>query len=133
MKTVGIDIDGTLRDLDDKIDEYLYIDHKKKFELWKQNPAVWDRLNKAFDGDQETVRDWLYGNRAFHIFGQAPKMYKAAMDHVNAIAKRARANGGIEVYISSVQREQSIIATLFWLSKTGCKVSNIKFFETHEE
>lgn len=133
MKTVAIDIDGTLRDLDAQLDKMLEIDHPTKVTPFRSFPKEWNRLDIAFNHDRDAVLKWLYGERAFHIFAQAPKMYKDVVDHLNAIDKRARAHGDIELVISSVQREQSIPATLFWLAKMGCRVRHIRFFDTFEE
>lgn len=132
MKTVAIDIDGTLRDLDAQLEKMLELDHPHKVKAFRSFPAEWNRLDIAFNHDREAVLNWLYGERAFHIFGQAPRMYKSVIDHLNALDKRARVNG-IRLILSSVQREQSIPATLFWLAKMGCRVHHIRFFDSFEE
>lgn len=133
MKTVAIDIDGTLRDLDVSLEKYLEIDHPTRLDTFVNSTEHWDALDRAFDGDREAVVNWLYGQRAFQTFGQAPKMYRDVIDHLNALDKRARINGDVRIVISSVQQEQSITATLFWLSKMGCRVHDIKFYDSFEE
>lgn len=133
MRTIGIDIDGTLRNLDAMLEKYLEIDYPKYLKAFQSHPKSWDRLDIAFKGDREAVVDWLYGQRAFQTFGQAPKMYREVIDHVNALQKRALSMGDVRLVISSVQREQSIPATLFWLAKMGCRVNTINFYRTFDE
>lgn len=132
MKTVGIDIDGTLRNLDDALEKYLEIDHPHRLSTFQKATDRWDKLDLAFDGDRAAVVDWLYGSRAFQTFGQAPKMYRDVVEHLNALDKRGR-SAGVRICISSVQRDQSIPATLFWLAKMGCRVHQIRFYDSFEE
>jgi hypothetical protein len=133
MKRIGIDIDGTLRNLDYNIEKYLSIDYPHRVKRFIQAKHDWNKLDLAFDGDRDAVCNWLYGSRAFHIFGQAPKMYPAVMDHLNALVKRAANTDDIELWISTVQREQSITATLFWLAKNGCRATNIRFYNSFNQ
>jgi hypothetical protein len=130
MIRIAMDIDGTLRNLDAQLEKYLEIDHPHRLRRFQDNPQAWNKLDIAFGDDRKAVTDWLYGDRAFHLFGQAPKMYPAVMDHLNALSKRAQAADDVELWISSVQRDQSITATLFWLAKNGCRVPNIKFYNS---
>lgn len=132
MKTIAIDIDGTLRDLDANLAKWLEQDHPEKLATFESNPARWDRLDEAFGGDTDSVHRWIYDERAFHLFGQAPKMYPKVIDHLNALNKLCKMND-IKLTISSVQRDQSIMATLFWLSKNGCKVNNYAFHSTFKD
>lgn len=129
---VGIDVDGTLRNIDQQIVKMLEIDHPTKVTAFNSFPKEWNRLDIAFKQDRDAVLKWLYDERAFHIFAQAPKMYRDVVDHLNAVDRRARERG-IELVISSVQRDQSITATLFWLSKMGCRVRHIQFYNSFEE
>jgi len=132
MRTIAIDIDGTLRNLDIALEKYLEVDHPHRVKTFTSNPESWNKLDLAFGGDRDAVMDWLYGTRAFQTFGQAPKMYRDVIDHLNALDKRARAVGD-RIILSSVQREQSITATLFWLAKNGCKVHHYRFFDSFDE
>lgn len=129
MKTIAIDIDGTLRDLDSRIDEILEQDHPLKVGTFRKEVDKWDKLDRAFNNDREAVLKWLYDERAFQLFGQAGKMYPQVIDHINALVKMAEnyTEDHVEIIISSVQRAQSIPATLFWLSKNGCKAKQYHF------
>ena len=133
MKTIAIDIDGTIRDLDSKIIEYLEKDHPHRVKAFEKAGGRWDRLVVSFNNNRESVTNWLYDERAFHLFGAAPKMYTQVIDHLNAISKIAElADEDYEVSISSVQYRQSITATLFWLAKQGCRIKSIKFHDDFE-
>ena len=132
-KTIAIDIDGTLRNIDTAIELYLEVDHPHRVRPFVSNTDAWNRLDIAFDNDRDAVMHWLYEERAFHIFGQSPKMYPAVIDQLNALQKLADLSGKYEVWLSSVQRDQSITSTLFWLSKNGCRIRNIRFFDSFDQ
>lgn len=132
-KTIAIDIDGTLRNIDEKIRSLLKIDHPHRVKAFDEFCEYWDRLDKCFNNDREAVLKWMYDDRPFQIFGLAGKMYTRVIDHVNALVKMTEQTEEYEIIISSVQSKQSIPATLFWLSKHGCKAKHIHFFDTFDK
>lgn len=133
MIKIAIDIDNTLRDFGTAVEKWIEIDHPDKLQRLLDHNNEWNRLNRAFNDDREAVEKWMWEERVFQLFGQAPKVYPDVIEHVNALAKRADANPNIELWLASVQRLQSITATLFWLAKNGCRAQNIKFYTDHEQ
>ncbi|MFW9875185.1 MAG: hypothetical protein ACFFG0_18930 [Candidatus Thorarchaeota archaeon] len=129
---IAIDIDAVLRDAMTKIDHQLGKDFPEKQTVLRAYKNDWNCITRAFnDNDQELI-DWMYHLRAFHIFGQAPKVYPKVMEHLNALNSWAKRND-IEIWLWSHQIEKSIPATLFWLAKNGCEIENYKFYTTSED
>lgn len=131
-KTISIDIDGTIRDLIFQIEKYIEIDHYDKYHAFLETKNIkFNSLDKIF-GSKEKVYEWMYEQRVFELFGMAPRLHPKIIDELNMFTLAAEQQG-YDVWISSVQFDRSIPATLFWLSKNGCKVPNIKFFRTMKE
>ena len=83
-------------------------------------------------GGKENLFKWMYDERVFHIFGMAGKTHPKVIDHLNIFSNFAEQNG-YKTIITSVQRDRSIIATLHWLSKNGCKIKNYLFFDNFKD
>lgn len=130
--TIAVDIDGTLRNLENQIETILEYDHPEKLEKFKQNTGVVYRtLDDVFD-NQEELFQWMYEERVFELFGRAGRLHPKVIDDLNFFTVAAR-NVGFDVVIASVQRNQSITATMHWLSKNGCKVPRYEFFNTMQD
>ena len=132
IKKISIDIDETLRDLKTQIERYLETDHPDKLDKYLElRNKHFNSLDTLF-ASKEEFNIWMYDERVFELFGKAPRVHPKVIDELNAFALSSQ-RCGYEVWLSSVQRDRSITATLFWLSKHGCRVSNYKFFGTMEE
>lgn len=130
--TIAVDIDGTLRDLESQIEKYLEDDHPDKFEKYLELKGnVYRTLDPLF-ATREEVYQWMYEERVFELFGMARRTHPKVIDDLNIFANTAKSQG-FEVVISSVQRDRSATATLHWLSKWGCKVQHIRFFDSFRE
>lgn len=135
MKIVSVDIDGTLRDIEKTIPFYIERDFSDELSRYyediagdPENPSQYGTLSMFFE-DQRVTREferWLYFDRAFHIFGLAPKTNQKVVDHLNMLC----ADPTLSVWLTSVQKHSSIISTFFWLAKNGVKAKNVKFFDS---
>jgi hypothetical protein len=129
---IGIDVDGTLRDLEFQIEKFLKMDHPDKLEIFYKNK---DKKYRSLEGAFKSTEDlfeWMYNERGFELFGQAPKIHSRIIDDLNIFYQSAL-NSGYDVIISTVQRNRSVAATLFWLSRWGCRVQNIICFNSFKE
>lgn len=131
---IGIDIDGTLRDIEDVLEHFIEKDHPKSLEEFRRRKGnTYRLLDKLpdFSSIAEVYR-WMYEERVFEIFGTSPRLHSRIIDNVNAFADSAKATG-FDVVLATVQRNQSVTATLHWLARWGCKVQNVLCFDTGEE
>lgn len=132
MKTIAVDIDGTLRDLETQIGVFLEFDHPEKYKEWiPEFGKVYRSLSPVFESEAEVFK-WMYDERVFELFGKAERLHKKVIDDLNMFTIAAKQNGW-DVVIASVQRDRSITATLHWLSKYGCRVPTINFFHTFQD
>jgi hypothetical protein len=132
IKTIAVDIDGTLRNLDLQFDKYIEEDFPDKIDTFRATrDETYRALDPLFDS-QESLYSWMYEERVFELFGTALRLHKNVIDDLNIFTKVAK-NHGYDVVIASVQREQSATATMHWLSKWGCKVQSYQFFDTMQD
>ncbi len=128
---IAIDIDGTLRDLESQIEKYFeedFPDHIEKFLELKGKD--YQSLDPVI-GRDETIK-WLYETRPFELFAMSPRIHRSVIGDLNQFAKACKAQGH-QAVIASVQKDKSIIATLHWLSKMGCKIKEYQFFDTMQD
>lgn len=72
-----------------------------------------------------TVEDFIYDKCCLEIFGYADEVIDGAVQTLNDVALYN--TGKHEFIITSREAGRSVSATLFFLSKTGCMIPNIKF------
>ena len=130
--TIAIDIDDTLRDFRSSIAKYLEIDHPYKLDKFLEvRDEEYYSLDVIMD-TKEDVHKYLYEERVFELFGMANRVHPKIIEDLNKFAKIAESYE-IIVVLASVQHGRSITATLHWLSKWGCRIKNIKFFNSIQE
>jgi 5'(3')-deoxyribonucleotidase len=130
--TIAVDIDGTLRDIDTQMDKYLEVDHPDKIDKFREIKGdIYRALDPVFDTNKE-VYAWMYEERVFELFGMAERMHRKVIDDLNIFANVAREHG-FDVVIASVQRNQSVTATMHWLAKWGCKIQRYEFFHSMQD
>ena len=132
---IGIEINGVLRDTLKKIQEV--------YEKWYiENPFLEEdetierglisdvttldlKQHLKFKDDDE-VYDFLYKEYAMEIFGHSGSVEYTGMNDLNDFYIEMRELH--DIYIISDEIGKSKPATLFFLSKFGCLVENIKFY-----
>jgi len=128
---IAFDIDGTLRNLETQVRRYIEMDFPDSVDQYDNivGKEYWT-LDSTI-GKENTMR-WLYEDRPFELFAIAERIHPKVIEELNKFAKAAEVDGHT-VVIASVQRGKSIMATLSWLSKFGCKLKNYDFFDTMQE
>lgn len=133
---IGIDVNGVLRNTLKKIQqeyEKWYIDNpfldeeesKVKREIFSDVTTL--ELNKhLYFEDNEDLYNFLYREHTMEIFGHAGSIESFSIQELNDIYLDYRNNH--EFYVVSDEIGKSKPATLFFLSKFGCLVENIKFY-----
>ncbi len=128
---IAIDIDGTLRDLETQIRQYIEMDYPGSLETYDKVVGKEYRTLTPTIGEEEAMK-WLYDDRPFELFAIANRTHPKIIEDLNKFAKSAERDGHT-VVIASVQRGKSIMATLSWLSKFGCKIKNYDFHDTMKD
>ena len=131
---IGISINEVLRDTLSQLD-YTY----SKYISGKETTVTRDEitsfdLKKHFDFESEKdINRFLYDEASLEIFGHADQMLENLMTKFNMFL--VDIDDEEEHTIELVSREflKSIPSTLFFLSKLGCRATNIRFVKQNEE
>ena len=78
--------------------------------------------------DKITIEDFVYDKCCLEIFGYAEEEMDGVVQALNDFELHLKMLGkNHEIVITSREAGRSVPATLFFLSKTGCMIQNIKF------
>jgi hypothetical protein len=131
---IAIEVNGVLRDTIKKIEqvyEKFYIDNV----LNEQRDFVYEKLSEITSlkiqnhlkfKDDDEVYDFLYTEHCMEIFGHAPSTEYNTFNDLNEFYVDHRDNH--EIFIISDEIGKSKPATLFFLSKFGCQIEKIYFY-----
>lgn len=132
---IGIEVNNVLRDTLGKIEQvyekwYIenpYIDEsdEKKYEIFSKVTTL-DIMSHLKFSDEEQLYTFLYKEYPMEIFGHASSVEFTGMHDLNDLYVELRDNH--ELIIVSDEIGKSKPATLFFLSKFGCLIENIKFY-----
>lgn len=128
--TISVDINEVLRDFIGKL--------KKTYTKYtdKEPTEPIDTFNLSqyfiFDDEDETLTNFLYEESSLEIFGHADEIIVNTISHLNNLNSKVKELGH-KLEVVGVEMGNSKPSTLFFLSKTGCKVDRIRFVSTPEE
>jgi hypothetical protein len=161
MKTLGITINGVLRDFNFQFEKF----YRKKFikneslvgmddnffaveeeetneEYERIKNLERDLINLPIDTadllnhfkfeDVESFNSFLFEDYTFPIFGAAPAMPKS-FDTLLKIQQISEASKYFEVVLISTEKSQAISSTLHFLAKNGARIKNIKFVDNYSD
>ena len=115
---------STFNRFGDKIEEI----EKEKIHL----PVdTFDLLNHYSFPDKESFDKFFFDN-AFEIFGSSSQ-YPRSFDVINRLQGFGEMSGLFDVVLLSKEKEMQISSTYHFLSKSGCKIKNIKFINEYQE
>lgn len=78
--------------------------------------------------DEITVEDFIYDKCCLEIFGYADEVIDGAVQSINDLELHLKMIGKEhEIIITSREAGRSVPSTLFFLSKTGCMIQDLKF------
>lgn len=131
---IGIEINGVLRDTLKKIQqeyEKWFIENPFKEETEFEYKVISNldslEISKhlAFNNDDD-VYNFLYKEHTMEIFGHAGSVENSSMMDLNDFYLDMRENHDIIIVSDEIGKSKP--ASLFFLSKFGCLVENVKFY-----
>jgi len=131
---IAIEINGVLRDTTKKIEqvyEKFYIENilneKRDFEYEKISDITSLKIqNHLKFKDDDELYDFLYTEHCMEIFGHAPSTEYNSFIDLNEFYVDHRNNHDIILISDEIGRSKP--ATLFFLSKFGCQIEKIIFY-----
>ena len=130
---IGITIDGVVRDFITKFElvydkYYPVIDEETGENITiERDIKNLELLNHfEFTGGTKDLNNFMYVDASLEIFGHAGEVKLNSVEHLNQLHNLIEDMGHTPMIISK-ELNNSKPATLFFLSKLSCKVSNIKF------
>jgi 5'(3')-deoxyribonucleotidase len=132
MSRIAISVNEVLRDF---LSQFIYT-YDKYIEPTnlKVNDIVNFNLSEQFRfSDNRNLNTFLYLESPLEIFGHADQLNDGLMNHFNNLIMMIKDDGDHRIEITSREVDKSIPSTYFFLSKTGCKIENIRFVQQHSE
>jgi len=131
---IAIEVNGVLRDTIKKIEqvyEKFYIDNV----LNEQRDFVYEKVSNITSlkiqdhlkfKNEDEVYDFLYTEHCMEIFGHAPSIEYNTFNDLNEFYVDHRDNHDIVIISDEIGKSKP--ATLFFLSKFGCQIEKIYFY-----
>ena len=131
---IGISINEVLRDTLSQMD-YTY----SKYISGKESTITKDEITSfnledhfTFESKKDLNR-FLYDEASLEIFGHADQMIENLMTKFNMFLVGIEEEEEHTIELVSREYLKSIPSTLFFLSKLGCRATNIRFVKQYEE
>ncbi len=129
---IGITINEVLRDFIGQLN-YTYSKYIEETDITQEDVTSFNLIEYFKFDDINQLNRFLYLEAPLEIFGHADQMSDGLMNHFNTFLMDTKDEGEHEIILISREVEKSIPSTLFFLSKTGCRATNIKFVSTYSE
>ena len=134
MARIGISINEVLRDTLSQLDYTYskYISEKEKT-VTRDEITSFD-LTKHFKFEStKQLNRFLFDEASLEIFGHADQMFENLMTKFNMFLVNIDEEEEHTIELVSREYLKSIPSTLFFLSKLGCRASNIRFVKQNED
>jgi len=125
--SIGISINDVVRDFIGQL-TYTYNKYYPDFKIEETELTNFDFLNSlsAFK-DAKDMNTFIYSESAMEIFAHADVKSEALKIHLNSFIRDLKDFYDIDLTVVTREVDKSIPSTLFFLSKLGCRATNIKF------
>lgn len=129
---IGITINEVLRDFIGQF-AYTYNKYIEEIDINNDDITSFNLIEHFKFDDINKLNRFLYLEAPLEIFGHADQMSDGLMNHFNNFLTEIEDEGEHEIILISREVEKSIPSTFFFLSKTGCRIKNIKFVLNYDE
>lgn len=129
---IGITINEVLRDFIGQL-SYTYDKYYKETGIKEGEVTSFDLINYFPFENVDELNKFLYSEASLEIFGHADQLHDGVMTLFNKFLMDIEDDEEHEIILISREAIQSIPATLFFLSKLGCRAKNYKWVSRYEE
>ena len=130
MAKISISLNEVLRGFVNQLD-YVYSKYIDDPKLKEDDITHFNLIEFFKFDDIKKFNTFLYMEAPLEIFGHADQVSDGLMNHFNNFIMDMKDDGEHEVEIVSREVDKSIPSTLFFLSKTGCRIENIRFVDDY--
>ena len=123
---IGISINEVLRDFIGQL-TYTYNKYINEINIKEGEVTNFNLLEFFPFKNIDELNKFLYLEAPLEIFGHADQISDGLMNHFNQFLMDIQDDGEHEIELVSKEANKSIPATFFFLSKTGCRIENIRF------
>lgn len=126
MSKIAISVNEVLRDF---LNQFIYTYDKyiEPTDLRVNDITNFDLMKHFNFSDKNKLNSFLYLESPLEIFGHADQISDGLMNHFNNFLMMVKDDGDHQIELTSREVDKSIPSTYFFLSKTGCKIENIRF------
>lgn len=133
MKVVGITLDEVLRDFIGHTKYSLAKINEVEQNLYEDIEVTSFDLLKYFDfGSKERMMKLLYEDASLEFFGHPDQLYDGLVSKLNTFYSDIMdEEEDVDFLIITREGGRAIPSTMFFLSKTGCQIPNLKFVKEY--
>jgi len=129
---IGITLNEVLRDFLGQL-TYTYEKYFDEIDLEEGDVKSMDLINYYQFDSIDNMNKFLYTEAALEIFGHAGQKTDNLMTHFNEFITEVGDDEEHTIKIISREADKSIPATMFFLSKLGCRATDIDFVIKYED
>lgn len=129
---IGITINEVLRDFISQL-AYTYEKYIAPLNI-KENDVTNFNLIEFFKFENiDQLNKFMYMEAPLEIFGHADQLSDGLINQFNNFIMDMKDDGEHQLELVSREVDKSIPSTFFFLSKTNCRITNLRFVGTYEE
>lgn len=128
---IGISINEVLRDFIGQF-AYTYDKYIGPTNITSNDVTSFDLIDHFNFDSVDKLNSFLYLEAPLEIFGHADQLHDGIINQLNEFLSEIDYEGEHSVEIVSREVNKAIPSTMFFLSKTGARVPNIRFVKNHE-
>jgi hypothetical protein len=128
---IGISINEVLRDFIGQF-AYTYDKYIGPTNITSNDVTSFDIIDHFNFDSVDKLNSFLYLEAPLEIFGHADQLHDGIINQLNEFLSEIDYEGEHSVEIVSREVNKAIPSRMFFLSKTGARVPNIRFVKNHE-
>jgi hypothetical protein len=129
---IGISINEVLRDFIGQL-VYTYDKYIGETNLTEDDVTNFNLIEHFKFDDINKLNSFLYLEAPLEIFGHADQLSDGLMNHFNNFIMDINDDDEHQIEVVSREIDKSIPSTYFFLSKTSCRINNIRFVKQNSE
>ena len=128
---IGISINEVLRDFIGQF-AYTYDKYISDTDITAKDITSFNLIDYFKFDSVDKLNSFLYLEAPLEIFGHADQLSDGLINRFNEFLLDMEFDGEHQINLVSREVNKAIPSTLFFLSKTGCRATNIKFVKNYE-